>query len=155
MALWPLLVGLEDGATYPFEDAHAQIRRGVERAQIPFVDLLPALRGRSTASLWVHESDLHPNEVAQELVAPVLDAVRPGPRRRERPGALPAAERGRRPRGVHDAVAEQVVGRRRLAGRARSASRISAAVRVGWICTSRAATPAVSGHENDVPLTSR
>ena len=72
VALWPLLVGLEDGATYPFEDAHAQIRRGVERAQIPFVDLLPALRGRSTASLWVHESDLHPNEIAQELVAPVL-----------------------------------------------------------------------------------
>jgi GDSL-like Lipase/Acylhydrolase family len=72
VALWPLLVGLEDGATYPFEDAHAQIRRGVARAQIPFVDLLPVLRGRSTASLWVHESDLHPNEIAQELVAPVL-----------------------------------------------------------------------------------
>jgi GDSL-like Lipase/Acylhydrolase family len=72
VALWPLLVGLEDGTAYPFEDAHAQIRRGVERAQIPFVDLLPALRGRDTSSLWVHESDLHPNELAQELVAPVL-----------------------------------------------------------------------------------
>jgi hypothetical protein len=74
VALWPLMVGLEDGARYPFDGAHAQIRRGVERAQVPFVDLLPALRGRSTASLWVHESDLHPNEVAQELVAPVLTA---------------------------------------------------------------------------------
>lgn len=72
VALWPLLVGLEEGATYPFEDAHAQVRRGLERTRIPFVDLLPALRGRGTASLWVHESDLHPNEVAQELVAPVL-----------------------------------------------------------------------------------
>ncbi|MET0553275.1 MAG: SGNH/GDSL hydrolase family protein [Vicinamibacteria bacterium] len=72
VALWPLLVGLEDGATYPFEAAHAQVRRGLERAQIPFVDLLPHLRGRATPSLWVHESDLHPNEVAQALVAPAL-----------------------------------------------------------------------------------
>lgn len=72
MALWPLLVGLDDGAAYPFEDAHAQVRRGAERGRIPFVDLLPALRGRSAASLWVHESDLHPNEVAQALVAPEL-----------------------------------------------------------------------------------
>jgi hypothetical protein len=72
VALWPLMVGLEDGTPYPFADAHAQIRRGVERAQVPFVDLLPALRGRSTASLWVHESDLHPNERAQALVSPEL-----------------------------------------------------------------------------------
>lgn len=72
VALWPLLVGLEEGAAYPFADAHAQIRRGVERAQVPFVDLLPALRGRGAEALRVHESDLHPNEAAQELVAPVL-----------------------------------------------------------------------------------
>ena len=93
--LWPLLVGLEDGAGYPFEDAHAQIRRGVERAQIPFVDLTSALRGRRTASLWVHESDLHPNEIAQELVAPVLTRfVRDLERDRERlplPAAVPTA----------------------------------------------------------------
>ena len=72
VALWPLLVGLEEGATYPFEEAHAQIRKGVERIGIPFVDLLPTLRGRDSASLWVHSSDLHPNEKAQALVAPVL-----------------------------------------------------------------------------------
>ena len=58
--------------TYPFEAAHAQIRKGVERSGIPFVDLLPALKGRDSASLWVHPSDLHPNEIAQGLVAPVL-----------------------------------------------------------------------------------
>jgi hypothetical protein len=69
VALWPLLVGLEEGASYPFEAAHAQIRKGVERSGIPFLDLLPALRGRDSASLWVHPSDLHPNEVAQSLAA--------------------------------------------------------------------------------------
>ena len=72
VALWPLIVGLEEGADYPFEAAHAQIRTGVERAGIPFLDLLPSLRGRDPASLWVHPSDLHPNERAQALVAPVL-----------------------------------------------------------------------------------
>ena len=72
VALWPLLVGLEPGASYPFEAAHEQIRKGVERSGIPFVDLLKALRGRDSASLWVHSSDLHPNEKAQALVAKVL-----------------------------------------------------------------------------------
>ena len=72
VALWPLLVGLETGGTYPFEAAHAQIKKGVERIGIPFLDLLPTLRGRDSASLWVHSSDLHPNERAQALVAPVL-----------------------------------------------------------------------------------
>jgi len=72
VALWPLLVGLEEGAAYPFASSHAQIRKGVERASIPFLDLLPALKGRDSASLWVHSSDLHPNERAQALVAPVL-----------------------------------------------------------------------------------
>ena len=77
VALWPLLIGLEEGGTYPFEAAHAQIRKGVERVGIPFLDLLPALRGRDSASLWVHSSDLHPNERAQALVAPVMaDFVR-------------------------------------------------------------------------------
>lgn len=72
VALWPLLVGLERGGDYPFESAHAQIKKGVERSGIPFLDLLPTLKGRDSASLWVHPSDLHPNEIAQELVAPVL-----------------------------------------------------------------------------------
>lgn len=72
VALWPLIVGLESGRVYPFEAAHAQIKKGLERSGIPFVDLLHALRGRDSASLWVHPSDLHPNEAAQALVAPVF-----------------------------------------------------------------------------------
>jgi lysophospholipase L1-like esterase len=72
VGLWPLLVGLENGGTYPFEEAHGQIHKGADRMGIPFVDLLPTLRGRDPASLWVHPSDLHPNERAQALVAPIL-----------------------------------------------------------------------------------
>lgn len=72
VALWPLLVGLDSGAVYPFEAAHAQIKKGVERSGIPFVDLLPSLRGHDPETLWVHPSDLHPNEIAQALVTPTL-----------------------------------------------------------------------------------
>jgi hypothetical protein len=72
VSLWPLLVGLEGVGTYPFKAAHAQIKKGVERSGLPFLDLLPLLRGRPSESLWVHSSDLHPNEIAQELVAPGL-----------------------------------------------------------------------------------
>jgi hypothetical protein len=69
VALWPLLVGLETEDAYPFAAAHAQIQRGVERTGLPFVDLWPVLRGRRSENLWVHPSDLHPNEVAQTLAA--------------------------------------------------------------------------------------
>ena len=72
VALWPLLVGLEREGAYPFETVHTQIRRGVERSHLEFMDLLPALRGHDPPSLWVHPSDLHPNEIAQTLVAPAL-----------------------------------------------------------------------------------
>jgi lysophospholipase L1-like esterase len=72
VVLWPLLVGLEPRVAYPFEAAHAQVRKGVERIGVPFLDLLPTLRGHDPISLQVHPSDLHPNEKAQALVAPVL-----------------------------------------------------------------------------------
>jgi hypothetical protein len=73
VALWPLMVGLEGG--YPFEQAHASIRQACERRGIPFADLLDSLRGRRSSDLWVHESDLHPNEHAHALVAPSLVAL--------------------------------------------------------------------------------
>jgi lysophospholipase L1-like esterase len=72
VALWPLMVGLGPGEEYPFAAAHDQIRRGVERTRIPFLDLLPELRGRASQDYWVHPSDLHPNEVAHAKVAPAL-----------------------------------------------------------------------------------
>jgi hypothetical protein len=70
VALWPLLVDLE--RDYPFADVHDKIGRVCQKARIPFVDLLPALRGRKTASLWAHPADWHPNELAHRLAAETL-----------------------------------------------------------------------------------
>jgi lysophospholipase L1-like esterase len=70
VALWPLLVDLE--RDYPFTDVHDKIGRVCEKADIPFVDLLPALRGQKTAALWAHPADWHPNELAHRLAAETL-----------------------------------------------------------------------------------
>jgi hypothetical protein len=39
---------------------------------MPFLDLLPVLRGQHTEDLWVSPADMHPNERAQRIVAPAL-----------------------------------------------------------------------------------
>lgn len=70
VALWPLLVDLE--RDYPFADVHDKIGRACERSSIPFQDLLPALGGRPTSSLWAHPADWHPNALAHRLVAESL-----------------------------------------------------------------------------------
>jgi lysophospholipase L1-like esterase len=70
---WPLLVGLE--GRYPFEAAWAELARFCAAAGILRHDLLPALRGRPDASLWVHEVDRHPNERAHRLAAESLAAA--------------------------------------------------------------------------------
>lgn len=67
LVLWPLLADLE--GDYPLAAAHQAVGVFAERAGIPFLDLLPALRGRRTAGLWVHPIDRHPNAEAHELVA--------------------------------------------------------------------------------------
>lgn len=70
VATWPLLVALERG--YAFESAHEAIRRFCLARGIAHLDLLPALRGRPSESLWVHPVDRHPNELAQRLAAEAL-----------------------------------------------------------------------------------
>lgn len=70
VALWPLLVDLE--RDYPFSDVHDKIGRVCQKAELPFVDLLPALRGQKTESLWAHPADWHPNELAHRLAAETL-----------------------------------------------------------------------------------
>jgi lysophospholipase L1-like esterase len=70
VAPWPLLVGLDRG--YPFAPVHETIRRFCVTARIPHHDLLPALRSRPTADLWVHPVDHHPNEIAHRLAAESL-----------------------------------------------------------------------------------
>jgi lysophospholipase L1-like esterase len=73
VAPWPLFVGLEGG--YPFGAVHREIERFCFGAGIAHHDLLAAFRGRSTAELWVHPVDHHPNEVAHRLAAESLAPV--------------------------------------------------------------------------------
>jgi len=77
VASWPLLVGLE--GPYPFADVSDAIGRFCLSAGILRHDLLPALRSRPTPSLWVHEVDHHPNEIAHRLAAESLAAAVRGP----------------------------------------------------------------------------
>jgi lysophospholipase L1-like esterase len=70
VAPWPLFVSLERG--YPFGPAHEAIHAFCAGARIPHHDLLPAFQGRSTAELWVHPVDHHPNERAHRLAAEAL-----------------------------------------------------------------------------------
>jgi lysophospholipase L1-like esterase len=80
VAVWPLLVGL-DGA-YPFEDVHRTLERFFREAGIAHLDLLPVLRGRRPADLWVYPVDMHPNaeanRLAAESLAPVVRALAAG-----------------------------------------------------------------------------
>jgi lysophospholipase L1-like esterase len=69
VAIWPLLVSLND---YPFADAHRLITRELARRGIETLDLLPAINAQPTESLWVHPSDYHPNEIAQNLAAKAI-----------------------------------------------------------------------------------
>jgi hypothetical protein len=70
---WPLLVDLE--GSYPFQDAMETIRRACLVNGIAHHDLLPALIGRPSVSLWVHPVDMHPNEIAHRLAAESLAPV--------------------------------------------------------------------------------
>lgn len=69
---WPLLVDLDH---YPFAGVSRTIEAFCLSAGIRRLDLLPALRGRPTRSLWVHPVDMHPNEVAHRLAAEALAPV--------------------------------------------------------------------------------
>lgn len=70
---WPLLVGLE--GSYPFRDVSETIRGACLANGIAHHDLLPALQGRRSESLWVHPVDMHPNEIAHRLAAESLAPV--------------------------------------------------------------------------------
>lgn len=70
VAIWPLFVGLE--AEYPFEDVHGRIRDGFRARGVRVVDGLDAFRGETSAELWVHPADRHPNERAHAIFARVI-----------------------------------------------------------------------------------
>jgi hypothetical protein len=73
VVIWPVLWGL-DGA-YPFADLHAFISRTCGDTGIDCVDLLDTFRGQSPASLWVHPTDQHPNEIAHRLAAEAIEKL--------------------------------------------------------------------------------
>lgn len=72
VVVWPLLQGLGDGRFYPFEGIHARVAEFCKAEGIAHLDLLPLLKQQPQESLWVSPGDMHPNEHAQELVAPAL-----------------------------------------------------------------------------------
>lgn len=49
---------------YPFPDVTAKVKKAVEAAGMPFVDMLPAVENMAPASLWVTVPDPHPNAKA-------------------------------------------------------------------------------------------
>jgi lysophospholipase L1-like esterase len=82
VVLWPLLVDLD--GRYPLTSVHENVARAIKSREIPFVDLLDALRGRDPRGLWVHPVDLHPNEIAHRVAAETLlphveNGLRPAP----------------------------------------------------------------------------
>ena len=57
---------------YPFSEVHETVRCACLEDGIGFLDLRPALSGVPTPTLWVHEVDHHPNELAHARAAAVL-----------------------------------------------------------------------------------
>lgn len=90
VALWPLLVGLEDASGYPFTQTHARIVRALEARGLRVVDTLTAFVGADTERLWVHEVDHHPNADAHgRFTGAILPALRDALALRSRPPEAP------------------------------------------------------------------
>jgi lysophospholipase L1-like esterase len=59
---------------YPFADITEEVRALAVERNLPFLDLLPAIRGEEPESLWVTPTDSHPNAKAAELFAQAIAA---------------------------------------------------------------------------------
>ena len=71
--IWPLLSENFQEGRYPFEFAHAAIRRRCEELRLPCLDLLPFFREASPERLQVAPNiDPHPNEIAHRVAAEAL-----------------------------------------------------------------------------------
>jgi lysophospholipase L1-like esterase len=67
VAVFPMISQLD--GPYPYERIHAMVGEFCKREGIRCVDLLPAFRGRTDESLWVHGTDQHPNDVGHRWMA--------------------------------------------------------------------------------------
>ena len=73
VAHYPELHQLEP---YPFADVTGLVRDMAASEGVPFVDLLPGVRGMEPESLWVTPTDAHPNKRAAEAYAAgIADAL--------------------------------------------------------------------------------
>ena len=72
VAVFPMLSEL--GERYPYARLHAMVGDFCRDAGIPCLDLLPVFRGRDEQQLWAHETDQHPNDVGQHLIATAIEA---------------------------------------------------------------------------------
>ncbi|MFO1076550.1 MAG: GDSL-type esterase/lipase family protein [Planctomycetota bacterium] len=72
IVLWPFLQGLGEHRHYPFAKLHTMVADECRRLGLPFLDVLPALRGTRSEDLWVTPADMHPNPNAMRLALPLV-----------------------------------------------------------------------------------
>jgi hypothetical protein len=70
LVLYPLLEGLEQG--YPLKEVHARVAEMARKAGLPVLDLAPAFADQTTAKMWVHSCDHHPNGSAHAIAAAAI-----------------------------------------------------------------------------------
>lgn len=74
VVVWPLFQNLAPGEHYPFRTLHAAVEKFCAAEGISSLDLLPTFLGQRAEDLWVDPSDMHGNEKAHALAAPVIEA---------------------------------------------------------------------------------
>ncbi|MEX0696117.1 MAG: SGNH/GDSL hydrolase family protein [Dongiaceae bacterium] len=68
---------LHELADYPFARATGQVEAAAAADGVPFLDLLPAVRGEDPESLWVTPTDAHPNaKAADRFAAAIAEQLR-------------------------------------------------------------------------------
>ena len=72
LVLYPLLEGLEN--RYPLDAVHARVSEMAREVGLPVFDLAPSFAGQSTADMWVHPCDHHPNGRAHAIAAAAIAA---------------------------------------------------------------------------------
>lgn len=89
LVMYPLLIGFEHG--YPLTPIHQTIGRMAREAGLPVLDLAETFRGQKTQSLWVFDTDHHPNGRAHALAAEAIASWLRG----EVPSFLASSQPGR------------------------------------------------------------
>lgn len=74
VTLWPFLQGVGPAEHYPFAKLHELVAAHCRELGLPFLDLLPVLKGggQPSSRLWVTPADMHANTRAQEIVRPAI-----------------------------------------------------------------------------------